>query len=594
MKGPALANAKASLDNAAFLTGGGEMGALMRAHDWSVSPLGPPETWPQSLRSVVGLLLSSKFPMFVAWGPELGFLYNDPYAEILGAKHPRALGARFRDIWSEIWPDISPLIDAAMAGEATYRENLPLFINRRGYDEQTWFSFSYSPVRDESGTVAGMYCTCTDTTGQVLAERRQTFRLALEERLRDLADPREALAAAAEMLGEHLGADRVGYAEIDTNDVTFVVHDDWTAGGMRSFISRRRMDDFGPALIAELRAGREVAFEDARTEAVTAGEIPAATLTEHEIRAALTIPLVKGGRFAAALYVHFRKPHHWTDEERALAADVAERAWTAAERARAEARLRESEARLAFLDRLGAETAPLADADAVLATTTRLMGEHLNLSVCAYADMDDDQDGFTIRGDWAAPGSKSIVGHYSLADFGRLAVKNLSAGLPLVVNDNPRELAPEEAATFQSIGIAATVCMPLVKEGRLAALMAIHDRVPRVWTEEELSLLREVTARSWAHVERVAAAAELRASEARFRLMADTVPQIVWITDAKGRTEFFNRQWFDYVGAAKVPPTANDVADNYVHPEDSSATVAAFAEARRTGSTYMVEHRIRS
>ena len=86
----------------------------------------PSGRWPQPLRTVVGLLLQSRFPMFVAWGDELGFLYNDPYAEILGAKHPRALGRRFHDIWSEIWPDISPLIDAAMAGQATYREDLPL------------------------------------------------------------------------------------------------------------------------------------------------------------------------------------------------------------------------------------------------------------------------------------------------------------------------------------------------------------------------------------------------------------------------------------------------------------------------------------
>jgi PAS domain S-box-containing protein len=204
----------------------------------------------------------------------------------------------------------------------------------------------------------------------------------------------------------------------------------------------------------------------------------------------------------------------------------------------AEAALRDSEARLAFLDRLGAATAPLADADAVLATTTRLLGEHLNLAICAYADMDDDQDGFTIRGDWAAPGSESIVGHYSLADFGKLAVKNLGAGLPLVVNDNLRELAPEEAATFQSIGIAATICMPLVKENRLTALMAIHDRVPRVWTDAELSLLREVTARSWAHVERVGAVAELRASEARLRALNETLEQ-----EVTQRTAERNRVW---------------------------------------------------
>ena len=155
-----------------FLAGGGEVGALMRRHDWSASPLGDPSTWPQSLRSVVGLLLGSKFPMFVAWGGDLGFLYNDPYAQILGAKHPRALGRCFRDIWSEIWPDIEPLIDAALAGQATFQENLPLVMNRQGFDEQTWFTFSYSPVRDESGAVAGMFCACVETTEQVAAERR--------------------------------------------------------------------------------------------------------------------------------------------------------------------------------------------------------------------------------------------------------------------------------------------------------------------------------------------------------------------------------------------------------------------------------------
>ena len=125
-----------------------------------------------------------------------------------------------------------------------------------------------------------------------------------------------------------------------------------------------------------------------------------------------------------------------------------------------------------------------------------MLGQHLNVAICAYADMEPDQDHFTIRGDWSMEGSPSIVGYYSLADFGRLAVKNLGAGLPLVVNDNLAELAPEEAATFQSIGIAATICVPLVKKGRLTALMAIHDRKPRIWNADEQALLGEVTERS--------------------------------------------------------------------------------------------------
>ena len=136
--------------------------------------------------------------MFVAWGPELGFLYNDPYAEILGAKHPGALGRRFYDIWSEIWSDISPLIDAAMAGEATYREDLPLVMNRKGYDEQTWFTFSYSPVRDESGTVAGMFCACLgdDPEG---AGRARAARAHLE---RDARAPRQRGARQRKILAD--------------------------------------------------------------------------------------------------------------------------------------------------------------------------------------------------------------------------------------------------------------------------------------------------------------------------------------------------------------------------------------------------------
>jgi signal transduction histidine kinase/ActR/RegA family two-component response regulator len=166
-----------------FLSGGGDVGALMREKDWSGSPLGPPQLWPQSLRSVVGLLLNSKFPMFVAWGPELGFLYNDAYAEILGGKHPAAIGSRFEDIWREIWPDIHPIVEKALAGQSTYHTNLPLTMNRRGYDEQTWFTFSYSPVRDESGAIAGMYCAVKETTSEVLGERR---RLDENERLHRL------------------------------------------------------------------------------------------------------------------------------------------------------------------------------------------------------------------------------------------------------------------------------------------------------------------------------------------------------------------------------------------------------------------------
>jgi len=154
-----------------FPAGGGSIGALMRSHDWSRSPLGIPEHWPRSLKDIVAVMLESQFPMFVAWGTELSFLYNDAYARILGSKHPQALGSRFRDIWAEIWTDVAPLVDAAMNGEASYRENLPLVLNRKGCDEQAWFTFSYSPIRDDAGRVCGLFCAVSETTSKVVAER---------------------------------------------------------------------------------------------------------------------------------------------------------------------------------------------------------------------------------------------------------------------------------------------------------------------------------------------------------------------------------------------------------------------------------------
>jgi PAS domain S-box-containing protein len=181
-------------DGLAFLAEGGEMGGRIRRFDWASSPLGRPEAWPQALKTAVGLLLSSKFPMFVAWGPELRFLYNDAYAEILGAKHPHALGHAFEDIWAEIWDDVGPLAHRALAGEATYFENLPLLMTRKGYEEQTWFTFSYTPLRGDSGEAEGMFCVCTETTAQVLAERE---RLSEAERLRQLFDRSPGFMAVA-------------------------------------------------------------------------------------------------------------------------------------------------------------------------------------------------------------------------------------------------------------------------------------------------------------------------------------------------------------------------------------------------------------
>ncbi|QLG93637.1 response regulator [Pseudomonas yamanorum] len=172
--------------------------------------------------------------------------------------------------------------------------------------------------------------------------------------------------------------------------------------------------------------------------------------------------------------------------------------------------------RLAVLDAIGNAVAEATDAQTIMNATTRLLAAHLQVSNCAYADMDADEDGFTIRGNWAAEGSPSIVGRYRLEDFGQRASRCLRAGRPLIIRNNLLELPPEEAVSFQALGVTATICMPLIKDGHLTALMAIHNKSARTWSSYDLALLGEVTERSWAHIERVRADSAVREGLAAF------------------------------------------------------------------------------
>ena len=234
-----------------------------------------------------------------------------------------------------------------MTGEATYRENLPLVMDRKGFAEQTWFTFSYSPVRDESGRVAGMFCACTETTEKVRAEQRARFHIELSERLATLSEPRAMTLAAARALGAHIGADRAGYGEIDATEQIVAVEQDWTRNDTVASLAgeARILDAFGPAVITELRAGRTLIVEDCLDDPQV-GEAHAATWAGIGCRSLIVTPLVKDGRFGALLYMHEAKPRHWNANEVRLVERVALRTWDAVERARIEKDLRHREATL--------------------------------------------------------------------------------------------------------------------------------------------------------------------------------------------------------------------------------------------------------
>src|SRR5262245_47936552 len=183
------------------LSGGGEMGERMRAFDWSRTPLGPVETWPQSLHTAVRIMLTSRQPIWLGWGEQLIKFYNDPYKEIVGGKHPSALGQPAAVVWRDIWNEIGPMLETAMGGvEGTYVEAQLLIMERNGYPEETYYTFSYSPIPDDDGGVGGIICANTDDTQRVIGERQLALLRELAAGTADARTWRDACERAARAL----------------------------------------------------------------------------------------------------------------------------------------------------------------------------------------------------------------------------------------------------------------------------------------------------------------------------------------------------------------------------------------------------------
>ena len=200
---PMPASRPRPLPGADFLSVPGEMAARMRAFDWSAHPLGPPDGWPQSLKVAVRILLTSRYAMWIGWGPEFTFFYNDAYRPTLGVKHEWALGMPARELWSEIWADVGPRAESVLrTGEATWDEGLLLFLERSGFPEETYHTFSYSPLPDDAGGVGGMLCVVTEESQRVVGERRLRSLRELASDLTAVRTEREVAAALEGRLGE--------------------------------------------------------------------------------------------------------------------------------------------------------------------------------------------------------------------------------------------------------------------------------------------------------------------------------------------------------------------------------------------------------
>ena len=298
----------------AFFQIGGEVGDLMRRFDWSTTPLGPPDTWPQSLRTIVRIMLTSRYSMWMGWGPELTFLYNDAYAnDTLGAKHPWALGRPAREVWAEVWDEAEARIKRVLVhGEATWDEDLLLFLERNGYPEETYHTFSYSPVPDDAGVIAGNFCVVTEGTERVVGERRLALLRELASRLAQATTEREVFDAVRACLA------------VDPRDVPCSLLYLFDADASRAWLAASTGFDSGEA------PARDVDLRDPDApwglHAIARGETMITTDCaldgtlrlpcgpwKRPPRHALTVPLAQGQATPAGAYVAFLNPHRPLD-----------------------------------------------------------------------------------------------------------------------------------------------------------------------------------------------------------------------------------------------------------------------------------------
>lgn len=280
---------------------GGPVGAALADVEWSSTALGEPASWPRSLTLAVSTILRSRFSMWMAWGPDLTFFCNDAYRrDTLGAKYPWALGRPASEVWEEIWPDIRPRIDRVLAtGEATWDEALLLFVERSGYREESYHTFSYSPLIDDDGAVTGMLCVVTEDTERVIGARRMAT-------LRDLGVGRGADTSAEEVLASSAAALGTNPRDLPFS-LLYIFDDDGRSAGLRAASGLDGRHPMAPDAIdcsspsapwgaSEVRSGSTVLVDDLGAAGVAA---PSGAWDEPPLQA-LVVPLAGQGQAAPA------------------------------------------------------------------------------------------------------------------------------------------------------------------------------------------------------------------------------------------------------------------------------------------------------
>ncbi|MPR35622.1 PAS domain-containing protein [Salmonirosea aquatica] len=638
-------------NNLFFLHGGGEMGQLTRMLDWSRTPVGDMQGWPQSLKTTLSILLNSRFPMFLWWGPELVCFYNDAYRPSLGqdGKHPSILGMPAQQAWPEIWETIKPLIDQVLAGgEATWSENQLIPIFRNGKLEDVYWTFSYSPVQGESGKVEGVLVTCSETTDAVnhlsqLEESKDQLSFAIEATelgtfdYEPSTDRFKANARLKEWFGLpphatiELGDALNAVADHDRQRVTEAIQRalDYSSGGSYDIEYTIVHPESRKEIIVKAR-GRAW-FDDTKTayrfngtlQDVTEQALAHKRIEESEKRfrtlaeqAPLGITIFRGADFVVEM----------ANERYLQIVDRTESSFIG--RPLFDSLPEVQEAVEPFLTQVLTTGVPYMGTEFPV-FLNRYDKKELTYFNFVYHPLKED-DGTITRVIVIATEVTSMVNARHTLEESERQFRNLVMQSPMAITifrgrDFVIELANSRMMNDlwrlnedEVLGRKLLDVFPELRGQKYPELLnevfdsgKIHteteslayvqggDKLRKFYLDFEYAPLYDVDNKVSGIIatvndvtERVEARRKLEESEASFRLLADSMPQFVWSSDPKGNLNYFNQSVYQFSGLQ--PDLIRQRGwMQIVHPDDKEANLRAWLYSIKTGEEFCIEHRLR-
>jgi len=524
-----------------FLAGTGEIGRQVAAVDWASTKLGPIGRWPQSLRTATAMILRSPVAMVLLWGADGILIYNAAFAVIAGQRHPAVLGAAAADAFPEIADFNRHVLQTCLAGEVLTFNDQRFAMNRNGRPEDMWLDLAYSPVPGEDGRPAGVLAVVVETTARTLADER-------------LRVAQEAGKFGAFEWFPHTG----GLVGCSTYRQIFWLgpDDELNEAVILALITPEDRPQSGVHWVN--RPGNPLAYGEYRIRNPITGEI------RWIARRGDILP---GGPGAAPRYLGVT----W---------DITEK--------------KSAELQDIFLADLSERLRDLSDPREVTRVAAEMLGRHLGVGRTGFAHFDDAFEHATVPVEWTDGQMKAIASRLRINAFGEPVLDALRRGEILRITDaldDPRLSEPGIAQTFAAIGLRAGLTVPLFRGGQFVGVLFAHTAEPRRWEEREEALMQAVAARTWDAARRATAEQNLRDSEENFRLLAEALPNQVWVTAPDHRILWVNEQAYAYMGVAPGELQREDWT-RLVHPDDQAASMAAWTQALATGTVYETEYRL--